>query len=188
MLFLPVLILLFCPVLALEFSLRLKYYYDSRFFVKNFGFHSKCVKNIRKLSDKLQEIFNFASFRNHLKIEIENETSKLTNYEWKPSEFYLQQLGLLVQNISAHLHIFITANHKIKKRKVQPYGISYVNSVCYFDITKRIIILEWKNDPQFSAYILAHEIGHSLGIEHDFLHENEPRYDLQNQSCSNIGG
>ena len=41
--------------------------------------------------------------------------------------------------------------------------------MCYPDATKHVIILEWKNSDNFSSYILAHEIGHSLGLEHDFF-------------------
>lgn len=58
------------------------------------------------------------------------------------------------------------------------YGISYQASICNRHPENRVIILNWLKSHRFSAYILAHEIGHSLGLEHDFI---QPE-------CNNIGG
>jgi Zn-dependent peptidase ImmA (M78 family) len=70
---------------------------------------------------------------------------------------------------------------QIHKKSIQIYGISYQGTVCHPDLNKRVLIIEWHDSDDSTAYVLAHEIGHSLDIQHDFMSHHgilKPRYDL----------
>ena len=107
--------LLFSSIAGLE--MKLKFYYDSSFFVFNEGYHSKCYHRIMKIARKLQEIFNMPSFGHHMKISIDKHIVKLLSEKWKSGEHELNHLGNLIIGQEANLHIFVTV-HKLNKKKV----------------------------------------------------------------------
>ena len=70
--------------------------------------------------------------------------------------------------------LFHSRGEEIDLNPKSIFGISFQGSICHPDPYQRILILQWQTNKNFkeNAYILAHELGHSLGIEHDFYLDN----------------
>lgn len=182
-------------------KLKLKFYYDSSFLVLNEGLDWKVKKRIVELVKHLQQIFDLPSFNQCLKLDLDPKLEPKLGHDWQASSnTWLDKLGLLVsRKENEQLHIFLTLHnvdflgkkkhYSFKNNHPVSYGLSFINSICHPNPSKRLVILEWNQSDEFSARILAHEIGHTLGIRHDFMDSNreQPRFDSFNQSCSKIG-
>ena len=107
--------LLFSSTAGLE--MKLKFYYDSSFFVFNEGYHSKSYQRIVKIAKKLHEIFSMPSFGHHMKINVDKHIVKLLSEKWKSGEHELNYLGDLIIGQEANLNIFVTV-HNLNKKKV----------------------------------------------------------------------
>jgi len=67
-------------------------------------------------------------------------------------------------------------------------GLAWVGTICA-DPNYRTAVVEYFQNDMKTAEILAHEVGHNTGMNHDFTGSpGNPRYDSYGNSCTNIGG
>ena len=53
----------------------------------------------------------------------------------------------------------------------------------------KVSISEWHNNVKETAVVLAHEIGHAIGIKHDFVKNGDQyefRFDSKGKLCTNV--
>lgn len=80
----------------------------------------------------------------------------------------------------------VNVNVMLAYRNDQPgtVGIAYMGSVCS-SAQLRIALCEYFNDDMKSAEVVAHEIGHNMNMDHDFVDEpGQTRYDSRGRTCS----
>ena len=65
-------------------------------------------------------------------------------------------------------------------------GWAPVGVICNSHASSRRSINAKVGRVTMTAYIVAHETGHNLGMSHDFVSKNNPRY-YKGQSCDNKG-
>jgi len=66
-------------------------------------------------------------------------------------------------------------------------GMAWVGTTCSIYQFYRSNINEWFRTDTITAQIIAHEIGHNLGMFHDFTNSRGNRYE-NGQLCTNVGG
>jgi len=67
-------------------------------------------------------------------------------------------------------------------------GIAWIGTICGPQ-NYQTAVVEYFNNDLSTGEIFAHELGHNLGMQHDFNGSpGNPRYDSQGNSCTNIGG
>ena len=63
--------------------------------------------------------------------------------------------------------------------------------VIFVDQRYKVSITEWYNNTEDSAGVFAHELGHALGMDHDFNGDGSDRFQLINGiqiRCTDING
>ena len=155
---------------------------------------------IERIMSQMEPMFDSQfSFPTKIKLNV-HDISHARGKRWEASDTVMEDISKtsnLFTNDSRIYFFFCSPTNKdLTKGQVQVDGIG---KLCHEDRIKRAAIVESsqldQNDEMNTALTAAHEIGHLLGINHDFYYlgkKKEPRFvTLDNgktENCANIGG
>ena len=103
---------------------------------------------------------------------------------WKTSSNDFDKAKSLTKdNSGANLWVFLTGSRDPKG----PLGRASMSGICDKDTELRSSLSCYDGTVVATAMIVAHETGHNLGMNHDFIHNiNNPRT-FKGESCNNKG-
>merc|ERR1712113_684626 len=105
---------------------------------------------------------------------------------WIPDVDTLNAVSSIARNnpSNANAYVFLT-----EQSQGGYVGIAWVGGTCESSGYYRSSITSYFHDDFTTANILAHEIGHNLGMAHDFGDsQSDPRYSSSGELCTNNGG
>lgn len=202
--------LLYCVVVILDIAesmpylkplpasmrLKIKTFYDSDFHHLNSHSFVKSRQRINRILADSNQFFTIKSdggLGTVISFEIVSYQPVLDQVWSAVSDMTLQSLGTELVNpldLSINLNLFFSRTSR--KSNGKRFGISYNGSVCHPKSKYRVIFVKWHKSDFATSLILAHEIGHSLDMNHDFMltkdGQHVTRFDLHGSECSGIHG
>ncbi|XP_040566382.1 snake venom metalloproteinase H2 [Lepeophtheirus salmonis] len=136
---------------------------------KYFDFNApKAVKEINQIMLHCEGLFQDGSLGTNIVFQQMTlyDESNFTSVGFA-SENNLQILGPHVtkRHKKEFFHHFVHMTHDSSKDGV--LGMSYIGQICSQNASLRTSIIEYNLSPLHTALVLAHEIGHNLGLVHD---------------------
>lgn len=103
--------------------------------------------------------------------------------KWESDKINLKaSQSLTKDNSGANLWVFLTGLPDPKG----PIGWAPIATVCDTDTDRRNSINAIHGGILGTSMTVAHEVGHNLGMAHDFVKKNNPRY-FKGESCDHKG-
>lgn len=166
------------------YQLKLFVYYDQSF-IRQHRSVSGAVRKIKELVAHAQSRYDKRdSLGSSIKISLVGSARLRGKYNANMNS--LDRLGneAIVNRVDAHVYHLMTTD----PREVSlATGIAYIGVVCNKYKQMRVGINEYRDDDQTSANTFAHELGHNLGMEHDFYPHGDRR-DRRGRLCTNTNG
>jgi hypothetical protein len=158
-----------------EFSMEVRYYYDASM-LKMHGTHEETIYRILEIHEHSAVIMRHESIgrKVHIHVEAEpvfvDERRNANGVRLSGFVLWLQQNDVCSADVAFH-HL-LTANGWDGT-----VGIAYVGTVCHRDCYNSGITEDgWnKGDIAYTARVMAHEMGHNLGMSHNFDEKHEGR-------------
>jgi hypothetical protein len=161
------------------YVLKIKVTYNDAFFAR---FGPDSVNAARRIMVHAQNYWRLTnSLTTQVAFLIANNVERIPGYHAAKTDLDFIREYSTAQGVDDFVYLTFRNN--------QPgtLGMGYVGTVCAADIRFRSNICEYVNDDMTSGHVVAHEIGHNMGMQHDFLNGKQPRYDSYGQVSSGIG-
>ena len=146
------------------------------------------VKEITKIFSLANSYFKDPSLTTPIKLNLINITFvQQTQWDWQADDATIQHLQSETSyfNAESDTHVFFCR----PKGNHTKAGKAEQDSVCSDEISRKLAIIEYQADFSITSYILAHLLGHNIGMHHDYYEDgNANRVSSSGSSCSNIGG
>ena len=161
--------------------------YEESFLSKKYGYHSNAQAYIRSLLPHLQADFCHSSLGTQVKIQVEGDFIFYEGMFVEPTEYGIESMKETTEKDlgDADLMLYMVAlcDQSLGTREDCYGGIAYISTVCIE--TKKNQFKQSLNGllstVSATAQIMAHEVGHNLGMWHD----HEPFH--QEAGCDKTG-
>jgi hypothetical protein len=162
----------------------MKVHYDASF-KEHFGEDS--VNEVRAILAHAQEIFYWDSLITRIRINVVD--IQPIEEDIDAGKEYLKMLRKYGTDPEVDANVFICVD---KLSRGSLVGIAYGRTMCGDSPRSRLAIAERVRKVTTSAEIICHELGHNMGLKHDFTKDEAgnraPRYDSQGNDCQGLGG
>jgi len=165
------------PTPTNSLTLKVELNFDSAFHSK---FGDDAYNAARRVATHAANMYQWASLNTKLTWAISNVWSIQEHYE--ANNEWLDWLGATYNNPDVNSNVYLSYNYD----EFGVVGLAYIGTLC--SATKyRTATTEYLLDDLTAAQIMAHEVGHNTGMDHDFNGSaGSPRYDSQGRICTNI--
>jgi hypothetical protein len=161
-------------------TLTLSMNYDTTW-ANQFG--SGSVNEMRAILNMAQTIYRWTSLQTSVTLCVRQE--RMISGSYSANEVDLRSVSAISRanplDVNAYAYMVYDGN------RGGTIGIAWVESTCaekYY----RSSLNEWFASRWITAVTLSHEIGHNLGMYHDFTSSGGNRFDNVGRACTNIGG
>jgi hypothetical protein len=173
---------------ATGFKLRVAVFYDDTFNGMNGGSTSASETKIRSIFNHVTNLFKLLTVNGQSAtiVPVISRIVHASGHRWT-ADASLRTASSISNRLQwdVDAHVFICFQNNMRGVA----GIAWVRSTCSKYQYYRTNVNEWISDDANSARIIAHELGHNLGMFHDFNGGNvNSARNEGGQPCTNVGG
>lgn len=162
------------------YSISMKIRYDDNFAAK---FGDDAVNTIRRVTAQAQNMWRWPSLTTSLTFNVDADIEHI------PGKFVAENDIEKVAALSTDSRFNSYVYWAYRNDEGGVVGIAYLGTSCADEVNLRTSLNEYMGDDLTAAQTFAHELGHNMGMSHDFVNDpNNKRTDSKGNACSGIGG